>query len=87
MLALDFYLKILDENRNKNKNKNNEVVPFEMIVLDTALNVTTLKFHRNLSKMKPIFTGLVAVILSNPCEKTLKKLHAFRKSLLAFENK
>ena len=60
-------------------------VTFEMIVLDTALGVTVSKFHRNLTRMKPIFNNLLAVILRNPSDKTLEKLHAFKKSLLAFE--
>ncbi len=56
-----------------------------MIVLDTALSVTVTKFHRNLTRMKPIFNNLLAFILRKPSDETLEKLHAFKKSLMAFE--
>jgi hypothetical protein len=35
---------------NSGDNSGNEVVPFEMVVLDNALNATTNKFNKNLSR-------------------------------------
>ena len=37
-------------------------VPFEMVVLDNALNATTTKFNQNFCRMKPIFNKLIEYI-------------------------
>ncbi len=60
---------------------------FEMVVLDTALTVTTDKFNHNLSKMSLIFKKLHQITLDNPSDKTLKKFLAFKKSLMTFETR
>ena len=64
-----------------------ESFPFEIVVLDSALNVTVNKFQHYLSRMKPIFNKLIELAGEFPCEKTLKKIIAFKKSLFLFEQK
>lgn len=60
-------------------------VPFEMIVLDNALRVTSTRFQHYFAKMKPIINRLLSSVSTDPCEKTLEKILAFKKSLLSFE--
>jgi hypothetical protein len=38
-------------------------------------------------RMKPIFNKLIDLSLGKPCDTTLEKLLAFKKSLLAFETR
>ena len=64
-----------------------DTFPFEMIVLDSALNVTVNKFQHYLSWMKPVCNSLLDLAAAAPCEKTLKKIIAFKKSLFLFEQK
>ena len=62
-------------------------VPFEMVVLDNALNATTTKFNQNFTHMKPIFNKLIDLGLNKPCDTTLEKLLALKKSIMSFETR
>ncbi len=81
-----FELLTISGNPN-NEEGEEEVLPFEMVVLDVALDVTLKKFQQNLSCMKPLFTLLLELTLSNPSDLTLEKLFALKKSLLSFETR
>ena len=61
--------------------------PFELTVLDSALKVTVNRFQHHLSWMKPVFERLLYLAAAGPCEKTLKKIIAFKKSLFQFAEK
>ena len=73
--------------QNSDEGEEDEVLPFEMVVLDVALDVTLKKFQQNLSSMKPLFALLLELTLSNPSDMTLEKLFALKKSLLSFETR
>ena len=64
-----------------------EEVPFEMLVLDNALNAITSRFYRTVGLMKPVFNKLMEMAHHSPSDKSLKKLLAFKKSLMAFETR
>jgi hypothetical protein len=61
-----------------------ERLPFEMIVLDLALDVTLKKFQQNLATMKSLFALLLEHNLSKPSDITLENLFALKNSLLSF---
>jgi len=62
-----------------------EVVPFEMLTLDNALHTVIGKFNRHLKMIRPIFNVLLEETVKNPSDKILRRIMAFRKSLLTFE--
>ena len=43
--------------------------------------------QHNLFRMKPIFNKLVDQAVGKPCDTTLEKLLAFKKSLMSFETR
>jgi hypothetical protein len=63
-----------------------EVVPFEMLVLDNALHTVIGKFNRHLNMIKPIFNVLLEETVASPSDKILRRILAFKKSLISFEN-
>ena len=62
-----------------------EVIPFEMIVLDNAMNAMTGKFHRTISGMKPLCEHLLEISQDHPSDKNLQKLLAFKKSIFKMD--
>ena len=65
----------------------NESIPFEIVVMENSLYAVTHKFNQNLSRMKQLFNVLVECNIADPCQSTLEKLFALKKTLVAFENR
>ena len=63
-----------------------EVVPFEMLVIDNALHTVIGKFNRHLTMIRPIFNVLLEETIASPSDKILRRILAFKKSLMSFEN-
>ena len=63
-----------------------ETVPFEMLVIDNALHTVISKFNRHLNMIKPIFKVLLEETVASPSDKILRRILAFKKSLISFEN-
>jgi len=62
-----------------------ETVPFEMLVLDNALYAVIGKFNRHLNMIKPIYKVLHEETVKRPSDKILRRILAFKKSLIAFD--
>ena len=65
----------------------NEAIPFEIVVMENALYAVTHKFNQNLSRMKQLFNVLIECNIGDPCQSTLEKLFALKKTLVAFESR
>ena len=63
-----------------------EVVPFEMLVIDNALHTVIGKFNRHLTMIRPIFNVLLEETVASPSDKILRRILAFKKSLMSFES-
>lgn len=57
-----------------------------MLVLDNALHTVISKFNRHLNMIKPIFNVLLEETVASPSDKILRRILAFKKSLMSFEN-
>jgi hypothetical protein len=79
--------RIKSNNSPDDEGLEDEVVPFEIVVLDNALCATTTLFSQNLSTAKPVFDVLLDLAVRNPCDTTLKKILTFKKSLMSFETR
>lgn len=60
-------------------------IPFEMLALDNAFHTLIGKFSNHLSAIKEVFGALQRETIMNPTDKVLRRIIAFRKSLIAFE--
>ena len=81
-------------NRNKPETKEDsddsayeEVIPFEIIVLDNAVKAMTGKFHQTISGMKPLCDHLLEICQGHPSDKNLHKLSAFKKSIFKMDKR
>jgi hypothetical protein len=51
-----------------------QLIPFELLVLDTALHAVISKFIRHVNLVKPIFNVLLEETVARPSDKILRRI-------------
>ena len=69
------------------QSSNDDAVGFEMAVLNAAFHCTNDKFFRSIGTMKLVSEKLQKLVRDLPTDRSLEKLLAFKKSLMALERR